>query len=69
MRKPYHKIILAYVRTVFGCIGYFIAYGTKKGHKLRIGDCVNFNEVSEIREKYDDKRVMNTVAESLKADY
>ena len=56
MRKPYHKIIFSYVKTVFGCIGYFIAYGTTKGHKPRIEACVNFNEVSEIQEKYDNKR-------------
>ncbi|MDE6787886.1 MAG: hypothetical protein K2J47_01010 [Ruminococcus sp.] len=44
-------------------------YGTTKGHKPRIEDCVNFNEVSEIQEKYDNKRVMNTALESLKVDY
>ena len=69
MRKLYHKIIFSYVKTVFGYIGYFIAYGMAKGYKPRIEDFVNFNEASEIQEKCDDKRVMNTALNVLKTDY
>ncbi len=68
MGKPYHKIIFSYVKIVFGYIGYFMASGTK-GHKPRIEDYVNFNEISEIQEEYENKKVMNTALDSLKTDY
>ncbi len=67
MKKPYHKIIFAYVKMIIGYAAYLLT--KRRGRRSEIEDYVNFNEVSEIKEKYDDKRVMNTVLDVLKADY
>lgn len=65
MGKPYHKIIFSYVKSVFS----YILYGMSKGCKSRIKDYINFNEASEIQERYDDKKVMNTALNEVKTDY
>lgn len=67
MKKPHHKIIFAYVKMIIGYIAYLLT--KRRGHRSEIEDYVNFNEVSEIKEKYDDKRVMNTALDVLKSDY
>lgn len=67
MKKPYHKIIFAYVKMIIGYTAYLLT--KRRGRKSEIEEYVNFNEVSEIQEKYDDKRVMNTALDVLKADY
>lgn len=67
MKKPYHKIIFAYVKMIIGYTAYLLT--KRRGRRSEIEEYVNFNEVSEIKEKYDDKRVMNTALDVLKADY
>lgn len=67
MKKPYHKIIFAYVRGFFGYIGYFFERSSK-GRRPRLKDYVDLNEVSEVQEKYYTKKVMDTALDSLRAD-
>lgn len=67
MKKPYHKIIFAYVKMIIGYTAYLLT--KRRGRRSEIEEYVNFNEVSEIKEKYNDKRVMNTALDVLKADY
>lgn len=68
MRKPYHKIIFAHIRILFGYIGYFCA-SLGKGCRPRFKDYVSLDKLSDIQEKYDDKRVMERALDYLKTDY
>lgn len=67
MRKPYHKIIFVYVKMIIVYLAYLLT--RRRGSRHEIDEYVNFNEVSEIKEKYYDKKVMNTALDVLKADY
>lgn len=72
MGKPYHKIIFSYIKMILGSICYFLRFGKSKGHfrfGLRIKDYIDFDEISEIQEEYENKKVMNTALDSLKNDY
>lgn len=67
MGKPYHKIIFSYVKMIIGYTAYLLT--KRRGRRSEIEDYVNFNEVSEIQEEYENKKVMNTALDSLKTDY